>query len=52
MAELDKLGGPDIGDYGPLDDMDSTGDTLESAADDVTSALGDEQEQQPAGGAA
>jgi hypothetical protein len=46
MTELDKLGGPDSGEYGPLDDLATTADSLESAADDVTGALGNGDEQQ------
>jgi hypothetical protein len=53
VEALDALGGEDSTEYGPLEDLDNAADSLECAADDVTSALGDEQQQdeQPAGSA-
>jgi hypothetical protein len=48
---LDKLGGSDSAEYGPIEDLAGTADNLESAADDVTSALGDEEQAAPARGA-
>jgi chromosome segregation ATPase len=47
VAAVDSLGGPDCGEVGVLDDLDSTTDALESAASDVSDILGDEPEQQP-----
>jgi hypothetical protein len=48
LAALDSLGGPDSSESGPLDDLGSTADGLDCAADDVTAVLGDAQEVQPA----
>jgi hypothetical protein len=47
-GELDLVGGPDSALYGPIEDLDSTADTLDSAAYDIRSALGDGEEQSPA----
>jgi hypothetical protein len=47
VAAVESLGGPDCGEVGVLDDLDSQADALESAASDVSDVLGDKQEQQP-----
>jgi hypothetical protein len=43
---LDSLGGEDSTEYGPLEDLDTAADNLESAADDITRELGDAQQDE------
>jgi hypothetical protein len=51
VAAVDSVGGPDSSDYGVLEDLDNAADSLDSAADEVTSTLGDAEQQSQEGGA-
>jgi ABC-type transporter Mla subunit MlaD len=46
VAAVTALGGPDSSERGPLDDLADAAETLDSAADTVTDALGDDDPTQ------